>query len=291
MLVGPGAPLGPRSALAEDGIALTFEGPGACGSSSELAARVAQVVGSERPAQVTAHVVITRQGDHFALRVAFPGRERAVTNTDCRALFDAAVAMIAVEARAALEKQAPAPPPPAPVEPPVEPVQPAKPPALGMLAWLEGGAVYGLVPGVGARFGLGAALGSRTWAGLVGLDYVLPRLSDDGHVRVQALEGRLGARFSPLAPLWLVAAVEGDLLLGRGRRLAVNREAVITRAAVRLEVGGALVQRGRHALWLVGGGALAVHRPRFEISHLGTAYQPSLFSAFAELRWSVGFFQ
>jgi hypothetical protein len=280
-------------ARAAEGLALSFEGPGTCGSSEELAARVAQVVGSERPAVVSAHVVITREGDRFAMRVAFPTRERSLTNADCRALFDAAVAMIAVEARAALAQQAapPLPLPPVIATPPTEPPEPSPRRVLSAGGWLEGGAVYGLLPGVAARFGLGAWLGSATWAGFVGLDYVLPRQTDDGYVRVQALDGRLGARFSPREPLWLGAALEGDVLVGHGQGLAVNRDALITRAALRLELGGALVRRGRHALWLVGGGALAVHRARFEISHLGTAFQPALFSAFAELRWSLGFFQ
>jgi hypothetical protein len=283
----------PGEAQVQDGLALSFEGPSDCGSSEELSARVEQVVASERPAAVSAQVAITREGDHFTLRVAFPARSREVTNRDCRALFDAAVAMIAVEARAVLEQQA-APPAP-PIAPAVVPA-PAEPSreharTRSASAWLEGGAVHGLVPGVSARVGAGAALGDATWAGLVGLDYVPPRTTDDGYVRMQVLEARLGARFSPLARLWLGAGLEGSLLLGRGQDLAINREAAITRAALRLEAGGALVRRGRHGLWLVGGGAVAVHRARFEISRFGTAYQPALFSAFAELRWSVEFFQ
>ncbi len=228
-----------------------FEVPADCGSPEELDQAWTQLVA--RPsAQARPSVELTSHPAGFRLRVATAEDPRELSAPDCRALFRAAVLIVAVAmaedgeqaarlsqvsaASTEAEKESSA-PALAPAAIPADPKQPsarersaprttrrAVPRRSPRAPWsfaaeLAAGVVVGLVPDLNA--GVSLALGAQrgAWGIKAGAHYVLPRrrlnLAEQG-VRVDAGGPRLLATFGP-NPAWALAlGFEASAVRGQG---------------------------------------------------------------------------
>jgi hypothetical protein len=272
-------------ARAED----VLEIPEPCGSASELAREINALRATSRSAAVGQRpdVHITQDASGYVLSVELPDGRRMLRDTDCRALFRAAIVIAALGHESSIEnvlgavaQDGAAEPAPsqAPAAPPqLEPVQAATPRAVAQVrkperrrpravrgddrllyprklsarALVRAELSYGVVPPLSGLFGLGIALEYAHFAGRATFSYLGPPGShEDGQegVRVDALSGSLTLEYVVLPYLRPGLGADFYALHGRGSGGLAPTSAWATQGT--LHAGLALRVLQRSAFWL-----------------------------------------
>jgi hypothetical protein len=272
---------------------LVMRAPEACGSTRDLAERIAALVGPGG-ATLDADVTVTAEASDYRLTVALPGEARELRDTDCRALLEAAAVVIALALRPPDEA-----PQVAEVAPHVEsiaredeaPLPSRAARRVSMQGWLEVGGQYGLLPGLGGALGAGTAVHGERLGLQLQAHYLWPS-STAGHpaVRVQGVQAALLLRVAPLSRLTLGLGGAAAFLHGRGTRVDHVRSAWLAPASALLEARVTALEQRRNQLGIVAGAGLALVRPHFRVTGHGSVHQPETFQAALGLFWSGDFF-
>lgn len=292
--------------------------PESCGTRGELAREAnAMRAPSSAPLPPTR---MRLDGQLYVLEVDLPEGRRTLRDSDCRALFRAAILISALGEGALAEQPQPAesprpalltstPPPPRVNDPsgrrlrePDDDTAPAPAPAatreaarsspLHVAGLVRASGVYGVVPKLGAELGLGAELARGRFRARLGFSMLTPSTSarEQGiAVRVYGVGAHLaaGARVSA----WLELALGADLeaLHGRARGALRDRPGWTALPLLHAELSLRLLERGRVRLELPLAALFAPARSRFLIEGRGPVYTSERVGFRAGLRASLLF--
>ena len=307
-------------AQADDELAI----PERCGTRAELEREA-----SAMRAPATGPLPPTRmrlEGELYVLEVDLPEGRRSLRDSDCRALFRAAILVSALgegalaqqpqkapseSQRAALLTTAPPPPreqhasagrrrEPGEVGEKVTPLlRPAEQrggasqiPPLQLAGFLRASGVYGVVPRAGAELALGGELARGRFRARLGFSFLTPGTSarEQGiAVRVYGIGVHLtgGARVTS----WLELALGADLVALHGRALGALRDhpGWTMRPQLHAELSLTLLERGRLRLDLPLAALFAPARSRFVVDGRGAVYTSESLGFRAGLRGSLLF--
>jgi hypothetical protein len=279
-----------------------IEVPSGCGSEGELRAGLARLLGGERAADAAPErlqIVKTDAGD-YSLVLELGGESRELRDPDCRALFDAAVIVVAVTIDPSAQITGPAPTvEPTPAARPTPATQPTpaaepreSPPVRGEIT-IGGGAVIALLPALAPSLELSGVLGYGDVGLALAARYVAPAEEGSGGthaVEVQGLGARLSAFYDPARFVRLSAGVAADRLDGQGLGSAVrgSSEAGVA-VAVLIEAAATPVRVDPFFISVAISGHYALLRPSFEIAGYGEVFRVPPFGGGGVMRlgWEI----
>lgn len=281
-----------------------MEVPDGCGSEAELRAGLSRLLGAERAPDAAVErlqIVKTDAGD-YALSLEQGGESRALRDPDCRALFDAAVIVVAVaidpsvQVPAVQEPEQAAPSERAPEEE-QEPEQESEqeperatsePARVRAELALGGGAAIAILPALTPSLELSAAVAYGDFGLALLGRYLAPaeeRAGATHGVEVFGLGARLLAFYDPARFARLSAGVAADLLEGEGLGSAVvggtEAGAVL---ALALEAAATPARFGPLFISIAISGHYALVRPSFEITGYGEVFRVPAFGGSGAVR-------
>ena len=286
--------------------------PESCGSQRELEREVDALRRSDAHSVRVARpsIRLGAEGDGYRLDVRFAdGERRALRDTDCRALFRAAIVIAALGhappgETLTSETPHPATAPPLPSKPSAAATEPARRtqppqgsedsartevPVRSGSVLLSSELAYGVVPAWSAALSAGLALARGRWGARVTLGYQTPRThrAATGGVRVQGVSAGLTLEARPVRWLWLGPGAELFLLYGRGVDFPKAHGDWASQPALHLAARAALFTRGAFTLMFSARGLWAPQPSSFSVVSGPTLYRARHFGFQAGL--SFGF--
>ena len=263
--------------------------PADCGSGAEFEREVERRLGQPSPLRPLSVDIHAERGG-YALRMQVGGEQRELHDSDCRALFRAAVVITAAvtlsETRERRSEPRPATSEPVAAPAPTASSEPARAPReLEVALALEGGLNFGLLPEAARELGLFAKVRHRHFGLSLSSRYLGPADQQDASgrgVQIQGVNGELGALYRA-GVLELSAAATAALLFGSGYgpgRQADSAWAAGPAASI------TLLPYDNSWMWVGVGGTLYwnVMAPDFEFLPYGPIFSSSTISGSLFLR-------
>ena len=285
------------SALAQ----ISVDAPPGCGSEAELRGELSRLLGADaaRAEPLLLQIRTPESEDaEYALELEVQGEHRTLRDRDCRALFKAALVMVASAVEPSRVQAAAPETERAPVHAPASTEEKRASDAAPNIAWrahIDAGAgiALGVLPAPAPRFELSGGIEHGALGALLALHYLMPeeKRAADGHgVRAWALGGRVAATFAPVPFLRLGAGVEINRLRGTGLGSKSTGSDSVWMVAPLVEAALVPLHEGPLRLELALDAHYALLRPSFEILGYGAVFQVARFggSAVARVGWQFG---